>query len=1285
MLGDRSAPSGRAITTAWLVALALTVSLLAPAPVAAVTNPTVSIQGTSADEGDAGTTTFTFQVTLSGPTSDTVTVDWETVLDGTATRDDDLAHQSGTLTIAPLATSGTIDVEVDGDDVDEPDETFTVALTSATNATVSSSQGSATGTIVNDDAPSVTIDDTSAGEADGTLDFDLRLSNASHEELRIQVVTPAPPEDTATPDVDYTPIDTDVVVAAGTTTATVSVPTVADDMDEADETVTVRLAIDADQDATLADDTAVGTIVDDDPDAPPVITVSDVTVVEGDSGTTIATFPVDLNKPGESDLTVDYATADGTATASDGDYTPTSGTLTIPAGARTSSIEVDVGPDTVAEHHETLNLLLGSPTGATLGRDLAIGTIRNDDGPRLSVSGPASVTEGAPGQTRTVAFTVSLTDPATADHDVSVDYTTVDGTATADGGDYQATAGTLTIPAGVSDGTVEVPVLGDDVDEPDEDLSLELSEPVMARLGTATADATITDDDDPPAISIGDVSVIEGDSGASEVVVDVTLSNPSSQEVQVTWATGDGTATAADGDYEAVPPTELTVAPLQTQATVTVTVHGDTTEEPNEALVVDLSDPVNATVADGMAQVTIVNDDGAYLTIDDVAVHEGPSGTTTVAAFPVHLSEPAGDTVTVGWATADGTASAETPDYQAGSGTLEIAAGDTGGTIEVTVVGDDLPGPDETFTVELSDAAGASILDDAAVGTIVNDDGPSLSVADVTVLEGDAGTTAEAVLTVTLSGTVGADVTVDYATSAGTAGPDDHTATSGTLTIPQGSTSGQISLTVAGDDVPEPSETFTVTLSDASYAVIADGVAIVTIENDDGPTLTASAEPVAEGDTGPTDLPVTLALSQPAPDPVTVDYTTADGSATTSDGDYQAASGTATIPAGDTHVALTVEVSGDTRDEPDEDLHLLLSAPGHASLATRDLTLTVRDDDEPASTGDTGDGTDAGGTTTGDDTGDVERLGGTDRIATAVAASRRHWDSAPDALLATAWRFPDALAAGPYAAALDAPLLLSDADAVPDAVADELRRLDVQRVWLAGGTAVISQAVEDQLRRDGYEVHRLAGADRFGTARQIALRTGLGPSGEVVVALGTHAEETRAWPDALSAGALAATADRPPVLLTAADQLPPATRDALARLSPARVLLLGGSAAVSPAVEQELADLDYPVRRLAGASRYGTSAAVAAEALSRHPDGPVPVVFATGANYPDGLAAGALAARLDALVLLVPPDDLTAAAEVGDLLRRHADRFDAGTVVGGPSAVTDRVLQQLSDAMAAPR
>jgi CSLREA domain-containing protein len=330
------------------------------------------------------------------------------------------------------------------------------------------------------------------------------------------------------------------------------------------------------------------------------------------------------------------------------------------------------------------------------------------------------------------------------------------------------------------------------------------------------------------------------------------------------------------------------------------------------------------------------------LSIADTSVTEGDAGTTT-ASFTVTLSAASPDTVTVDWTTADGTATAP-DDYQPASGTVTFAPTDTMETIEVQVNGDVVDEENETFTVTLSNAGGATISDDQATGTITDDDSSTISIADDTVTEGNAGTT-PATFTVSLSTPSASQVTVDWATADGTAtAPSDYVVGGDTVTFAPGDTEEEVVVDVNGDVVDEDDETFTVDLSNAGGATISDGQATGTITDDDSSTISIADDTVTEGNAGTTPATFTVSLSTPSASQVTVDWATADGTAT-APSDYVAGGDTVTFAPGDVEETVVVQVNGDTTVETDESFFVDLSDPTEATLGDDQGQGTILNDD----------------------------------------------------------------------------------------------------------------------------------------------------------------------------------------------------------------------------------------------------------------------------------------------------------------------------------------------------
>ena len=447
----------------------------------------------------------------------------------------------------------------------------------------------------------------------------------------------------------------------------------------------------------------------------PSLSVGNRTVTEGSSGTVNATFTVTLSEPSFTAVTVGWATANGTA-VQPADYTAGSGTLTFNPRETSKTVTVAVKGDTLDEANETFSVVLsGSSANATIADGTGTGTITDDDAaPSLSVN-DVTVTEGNAG-TVNATFTVALS--AVSGQTVTVAYGTADGTARQPA-DYTAASGTLTFTAGQTSKTVVVAVKGDVLDEANENFSLGLSSPVNATVADANGIGTITDDDAAPSLSVGNATVTEGNAGTVNATFTVTLSAVSGQTVTVAYATANGTA-VQPADYAAASGT-LTFTAGQTSKTVTVAVKGDVLDEANETYSLGLSSPVNATIADANGIGTITDDDAApALSAGNATVTEGNAGTVN-ATFTVTLSAVSGQTVTVAYATANGTA-AQPADYTAASGTLTFTAGQTSKTATVAVKGDVLDEANETYSLVLSSPVNATIADGTGLGTITDDD-----------------------------------------------------------------------------------------------------------------------------------------------------------------------------------------------------------------------------------------------------------------------------------------------------------------------------------------------------------------------------------------------------------------------------------------------------------------------------------------------------------------------------------------------------------------------------------
>jgi putative cell wall-binding protein len=290
----------------------------------------------------------------------------------------------------------------------------------------------------------------------------------------------------------------------------------------------------------------------------------------------------------------------------------------------------------------------------------------------------------------------------------------------------------------------------------------------------------------------------------------------------------------------------------------------------------------------------------------------------------------------------------------------------------------------------------------------------------------------------------------------------------------------------------------------------------------------------------------------------------------------------------------------------------------------------------------------------------ISRISGANRYATAADLATDRWDPSVDmAFVVTGESFPDALAAAAAAAASDSPVLLTGSTSLPGETTAALRELEPDRITVVGGTGAVSDAVLAQLEAltdSGAE--RIAGASRYETAAMLSHERFPDLPTAVFLASGDQ------FADALGGAGAAAHAGSP-LLLTARDALPDATRSELSRIGPEVVYVLGGAASVTDAVVHAVEGLGPRVERLAGSDRYATSLGVLADRFGTAGE----VVVASGTSFPDGLVAGALGRP----VVLVAPDEISDST-LGALADAHPHRV---TIMGGPGAVGDAVEASL--------
>ncbi len=445
-------------------------------------------------------------------------------------------------------------------------------------------------------------------------------------------------------------------------------------------------------------------------------------VTEGDTSPVV--FTVTLSEPLASPASVSYSLAGSTARLnSDFRMTPRAagGRITFAPGETSKQITVSVTDDAARESTEWLRVSLQRPQNCVLGNAVSSAIIRDNDSYTATVT-PVSgtVTEGSP-----ASFTLGLSSPATKDERFTV--SVANGSAKAGSDFARLRPFGVVIPRGAASTTFSVATLSDATAESAESFHVSVKPSTRGMPTPGRATVLIEDTVPPPppiipSIQVADASVSEGNSGSATARFLVTLSAPTTAVVAVNYRTSNGTAVSGS-DYSAASGT-LTFTPGETSKNIVVTVLGDSTAEPAETFTLNLSSPVNATVAKTSATGTILNDDAAAIpgiSIANTSLLEGNSG-TTAALFTLTLSFASSSSVTVNYGTGNDTATASDSDYVSASGTVTFAPGELQKVITVAVTGDTKPENDESFSVSLFSPLNATLLRSQAIGTIRNDD-----------------------------------------------------------------------------------------------------------------------------------------------------------------------------------------------------------------------------------------------------------------------------------------------------------------------------------------------------------------------------------------------------------------------------------------------------------------------------------------------------------------------------------------------------------------------------------
>ena len=890
---------------------------------------TVSETELEIDEGASAT----YTVKLDTEPTDSVTVaitghaDTDITLSGATLSNDTLTFTASNWNATQTVT---VTAAQDDDAVEEEEATLTHTANGGGYVDV---QETVTVTIVEKDTAGVTISKTALEIDEGaTATYTVKLDTEPTDDVRVAIAGHA--------DTDVTLDKTSLTFTSDNwnTAQTVTLSAAQDDDAASDAAVTLTHTANGGGYVDVQETMTV-TIVEKDT---AVLSVLDAQAAE-DGGNVV--FTVSISAATGEAVTVDYTTSNGTATAGQ-DYTETTGTLTFPANSVASqTISVPVTDDTVdeAEEDETFTLTLSNVQEASLaggGSTLdATGTITDNDDPTVTArfeQTDYSVDEGG-----TVQVTMILNKDPEREVTIRLVHGLRGGISDAD---YSGVPVSLEFRSGETEKSFTFTATADDIDDDGESLALTFRTPMPVGVTAgATTTVTITDDDD-PTVTANFVQATSSVDEGGTVDVTVTLSADPERDVTI-LLTHDPQGGASSDDYGGVPES-LVFRNGDTEKSFTFSATGDDIDDDGESVALGFGALPMGVTAGATTTVTITDDDTAGVTISatSLSIDEGATATYTV----VLDTEPT-DSVTVaiaGHADTDITLSGAT--LTSDALTFTASNWNTAQTVTVSAAEDDDAASDAAVTLTHTANGGGYVdVQETVTVTIVEKDTSVLSVGDAQAVE-EGG---DAVFTVSISAATDEEVTVNYATSDGTARADqDYTETSGTLTFPANSVASQtISVPVTDDTVDEVEQTFTLTLSNAEGASLAGGGSTLdatgTITDNDDPTVTARFEQtdysVDEGGT----VQVTMILNKDPEREVTIRLVHGLRGGI-SDADYSGVPATLVFRSGETEKSFTFTATADDIDDDGESLALTFRTPmpeGVTAGAT--TTVTITDDD----------------------------------------------------------------------------------------------------------------------------------------------------------------------------------------------------------------------------------------------------------------------------------------------------------------------------------------------------
>ena len=870
------------------------------------------INGTNGSE-DGVNSTFIFNIS---PAS-SVPIDVDYTFTGTAVAGVDYnAASSGTHTIPANVTTHQLSIPILNDTDNDPNQTIIITLDSvSTGPGVIVSPDNATNTIQDNDQVIVSISPGSNGSesAEDNVTFTVSLDQPAPSTFNVYFT----PDGTADAVTDYGAVPCCMITfAGGQQTETLEYTVIDDDIAEGTETITITLDNATGVGSIGSQNTASRLITDNDT---AVITVNPTTVTGDEPTATAAEFTIETSNQASYPITASFVIS-GTATAGSDFTSPSPTSVTIPANTLSTTVDISILDDAVAEDNETIILSLDRITSgsALIGSDnSATAIVTDNDTVTVTI---LSSTDTDEDNATSGSFRVGLS--AIAETDITANFTVLpllpDGAI--EGTDYQNVGTSITIPRGEISADVTITPIDDNISEAMESIEMTLvSADLPGVISSPPPESlSITDNDD------ATITIIEGDNGTEDgdnatFIISTTADAHSGYTIGY----------AISGDVES---SDYSIAQTGTfsfasgdNMTFGIPITDDNFFEDNETLTVTLTSVTGDAVlsSDDSASVIVTNNDITEINIanTDNSSEAGPvDGTLTIT-----LDNATTVPVTVNYSVTDNATPDE--DYVELSGTVNFEIGATSKTITIDVIDDNIYEDNETITITLDNVTGPVNIgsSNTAVNTLVSDDNAMVSVALTSNAEEDG--PVNGVFTLTLSQAVDQDVTVNYHfdnASSTTDNATDYTnSIYGSAVISTGTTTETISLVPIDDTNAEGDETVVIVLDNVSAgpAEIGTSTATMILVDDDATIVSVSA--LDNGTEGSDNASFLITLSSTSTDEIDITYTLS-GTAN-DDIDYDALDNesasltdTITIDNNSDNTTIFIAITDDTIDEDNE-------------------------------------------------------------------------------------------------------------------------------------------------------------------------------------------------------------------------------------------------------------------------------------------------------------------------------------------------------------------------------